>query len=182
MMLSPGNAKGISQLLFHTVTFSFGGSADLSGTRLEVVTSPLDTLIVSYSKGFVKGFFTFFFDCFSQLRYLLQLASASVGGFPLPLTLIIIAGFPQIARWDNAQNTGFFRLKPCAKKLLTKTGRCGIMVNSTRLGRGRVAKKPIGKNANRAHISVRPTHKERKEGKLLVGVEGLEPSIPTLKV
>jgi hypothetical protein len=30
--------KGISQLLLHTVTFSFGGSADLSGTRLEVVT------------------------------------------------------------------------------------------------------------------------------------------------
>jgi hypothetical protein len=52
----------------------------------------------------------------------------------------------------------------CANYLLTKTGRCDIMVNSTRLDRGRGAKSQLvklHKNVNRTHISVRPTHKEK---------------------
>jgi hypothetical protein len=60
------------------------------------------------------------------------------------LTLIIIAGFSQIARWNNAQIAGFFRLKSCAKCLLTKTGLAWYNGNSARVVSARADKKAQG--------------------------------------
>jgi hypothetical protein len=51
--------------------------------------------------GFVKGFFNFFFR-FALRACGRRLPSATCA--PLPLTLIIIAGFLEKARWQNAQD------------------------------------------------------------------------------
>ena len=52
--------------------------------------SPLDTFIIAHSVGLVKGFLIHFFSSLSQP---LLSTEAVREFFPLPLTLLIIAGF-----------------------------------------------------------------------------------------
>ena len=83
--------------------------------------SPLDALIIPHRVGFVKGFFTFFFEP-AQDRSLTRLLQSPRGKdtrlkvcTSLPLTMIVYHTHPQITRWNNAQNRDnyfvhFFRI------------------------------------------------------------------------
>ena len=83
--------------------------------------SPLDALIIPHRVGFVKGFFTFFFEP-AQDRSLTRLLQSPRGKdtrlkvcTSLPLTMIVYHTHHQITRWNNAQNRDnyfvhFFRI------------------------------------------------------------------------
>ena len=99
--------------------------------------SPLDTLIVSHFKGFVKGFLSFFKKLFEvpNCGWRLTLSPRTTMGLPhiswvrsyLPLTLQIIAHPIAECNRQNVQNRDFYFLDICATFRLTKYWRYAIM-------------------------------------------------------
>jgi hypothetical protein len=65
--------------------------------------SPLDTLIVSHESVIVKGVFQISLKIFVSLPSIHKRENRLGLFISLPLTLTIIAGFAQIARWQIAQ-------------------------------------------------------------------------------
>ena len=103
---------------------------------------PLDcSYIVPHLEWFVKGFPTFSQNFFSRAPtpVLHSQWQAFVYGYPLPLTLQIIAHPPPDYNRQNAQNRDFYFLDICATFLLTNCWRCVIMEICAPHTRGRAA-------------------------------------------